>query len=326
MSQKKNRIQAMTDWLKLSLDRPFSITPLSTDAGFRRYFLIDFNDQTKQVAVDAPPETEDNALFVRLSQWFTQQGIRVSQVLSADLEQGFMRQEFLPQIHLADRLNAHNYAECYQECFQQLAQIQQLDANQQGLPSYSNAMIATEFKIFMDWYLPEVSNYTLSKKDLEILSNLNERLQTVFAEQKQVLVHRDYHCRNLMYDLNDKLTLIDYQGAVQGPLTYDLVSLLKDCYQQWPPAQVCMLSQAYRASYYPDIDDTQWQYWFDLTGLQRHLKCLGIFVRLAKRDGKTSYLKHLPLVKTYILEVTAKYSELAQQHTLFTQMFGTKYE
>lgn len=326
MTVKKNRRQALINWLDQKIDGVYDLDSLSSDASFRKYYVVARHTDPALTAVDAPPETEDNQLFVHLSDWLNRHGIRCSRVIAADIKQGFMLQEYLPQQHLFDRINQNNFQSLYHACFEPLAQLAKLNANVDFLPAYNDTMVRFELDIFRQWYLSQPSKLPLTEHQNDIFEQLVSHISKAFAEQPQVMVHRDFHSRNLMYDHAQKITLIDYQGAVIGPATYDLVSLLKDCYLTWPAHQVNRLAEQFRQQNYPNINAQQWQYWFDLTGLQRHIKCAGIFIRLAQRDGKTAYLKYLPSVEQYIIEVVSRYPELEAAKHLFNSLFGNTHE
>ena len=197
------------------------------------------------------------------------------------------------------------------------------------LPVYNADFIRKELNIFSEWLVDEHLGLMLSEEENTSMLNCFDVLVQNAIEQPQVVVHRDYHSRNIMV-LNDnedlshqenKLGIIDFQDAVIGPITYDIVSLLRDCYIKWPTENVEVLFEYYRqlmneSHQYADIDKAQWSRWFDLMGIQRHIKASGIFARLFHRDNKEGYLKDIPLTLSYIVDISAKYSELSALHNI----------
>lgn len=325
MSSKNAREIQLFDWLKQQLtpmqSSQLEINLISGDASFRRYYRVKCQ-QESFIAVDAPPETEDNALFVNLSAQLNQAGIAVSKVLASDLELGFMLQQDNGDIHLADIINKDNAVQAYTQLFSVLAKFQLSHQHSQiKLPAYTPEFIKTELEIFTDWFIQQGLNYSLSTAEQNLLTQTYQTLADSFIQQPQVTTHRDFHCRNIMLKqgLLTEPVLIDFQGALIGPACYDLVSLLKDCYLLWPASLVEQLSEDFRQLHYPNVNTATWQTWFNLTGLQRHIKCAGIFVRLAMRDNKPAYLNYLPNVIHYIKTAINKYPELAEFAYWFEQ-------
>ncbi|WAJ70377.1 aminoglycoside phosphotransferase family protein [Catenovulum adriaticum] len=318
MSPKKAREIQLFNWLEQQIEpmpsASLEIKLISGDASFRRYYRVKHQNQS-YIAVDAPPETEDNALFVHLSEQLNQADIPVSKVLAADLKLGFMLQQDNGDVHLADIINPDNAKQAYTQLWPVIAKFQHCHQNSQiELPAYAPEFVKTELEIFSTWFIQQGLNYSLSSAEQELLARSYQILTDNFSQQPQVAVHRDFHCRNIMLNqgLLEQPILIDFQGALIGPASYDLVSLLKDCYLVWSNALVDQLSDNFRQAYYPHVDENTWQTWFDLTGLQRHIKCAGIFVRLAMRDNKPAYLNYLSNVIQYIKSTIVKYPELAE--------------
>lgn len=318
MPLKKTREIQLFDWLEQQIkptpSTPLEIKLISGDASFRRYYRV---KQAKQsyIAVDSPPETEDNALFVHLSEQLNQAGIPASKVVAFELKLGFMLQQDNGDIHLANIINHNNAAQAYTLLWPVIAKFQCFHQNSQiKLPDYAPEFVKSELEIFSTWFIEHGLGYSLSATEQDLLARSYRLLANNFSQQPQVTTHRDFHCRNIMLNqgLLEQPILIDFQGAIIGPACYDLVSLLKDCYLVWPESLVEQLSENFRQLYYPNINTKTWQTWFDLTGLQRHIKCAGIFVRLAMRDNKPAYLNYLPNVIQYIKSTIVKYPELAE--------------
>ncbi len=297
------RQQLLQTWVEKTLTSQNLAAPLgslsvvSGDASFRRYFRQAV-DGGSYIAVDAPPEKEDSHSFVNIARAWFAQGIAVPQVLEADFEQGFML--------LSD-----------------MAQSPNLIA-EKPLPNYDQVLLDREMALFRDWFLIEHLKLELTAQDERILRQTFELLRESALGQIQVPVHRDYHSRNIMM-LDDKsLGIIDFQDAVLGPITYDLVSLLRDCYVAWPAVNVEAWVREYyalarKAGLMGAISEMQFMLWFDWMGLQRHIKVAGIFSRLSIRDGKSAYLDDIPMTLNYIVQVSAQYDGLSEFHSWLQQ-------
>ena len=292
-----------------------SLTTVSGDASFRRYFRQAVTDGSF-IAVDAPPDKENNPVFVNIAQAWYEQGISVPKVIKADFEQGFMLLADMGDQLLLPLLNEASCDELYEQAMDALITIA---SSHHALPPYDGVLLDREMALFRDWFLLEHLNFELTRNDERILKDTFELLRESALGQIQVPVHRDYHSRNLMVLKDGSLGIIDFQDAVQGPITYDLVSLLRDCYISWPPEQVHDWVKAYfkkakQAGIIGAISEQQFILWFDWMGLQRHIKVAGIFARLAIRDGKSDYLNDIPLTLSYIVSVSAEYDALSEFH------------
>jgi len=305
--------QALTD-LNLPTAQG-SLTTVSGDASFRRYFRQAVKDGSF-IAVDAPPDKENNPVFVEIAQAWFEQGIAVPKVIKADFEQGFMLLADMGDQLLLPLLTEDSADDLYDQAMDSLIHI----ANSQHvLPSYDQELLDREMALFRDWFLLEHLNFELTNNDERILKDTFELLRESALGQIQVPVHRDYHSRNIMVLKDNSLGIIDFQDAVQGAITYDLVSLLRDCYISWPQEKVhgwvkSYFAKAKKAHIIGAISEQQFILWFDWMGLQRHIKVAGIFARLAIRDGKQDYLNDIPLTLSYIVEVSAQYDALSEFH------------
>lgn len=300
------RLDLLTDWLEFFFaDENFVITSASDDASFRRYFRIE-RDNASFIAMDAPPEKENCEPFIRLAKHLTAGGVHAPKIIEANLEQGFLLLEDLGNQTFLNAQQKNFTIQHYKNAIDVLINIQALETTSANIPAYDSALLNAEMQLLIDWYLPTLS------------TEHHAQLQTIFAllshnalSTEQVFVHRDYHARNLMLLENDELGVIDFQDAVIGSNTYDLASLLKDAYFEIKPAQM----QALLAYFYQQadikVDFTEFEKQFNLMGLQRHLKILGIFKRLSIRDGKHQYLNDIPLVKKYALQMANKYPEFS---------------
>lgn len=322
------RQQALTQWAEQQLSgrgwqfqSPLTLAALSGDAGFRRYFRL--NTVPCLLAVFAPPEVEKNEAFVALAEHFVAQGIHAPEVVAVNYSEGFLLLEDFGDRLLSGELNDDSVDMLYGEALLTLMRLQQCPvrdvATAEGgcyeLPAYDAALLQQEMSLLHEWFIPQLLGYTLSVEEEVLLQGVYEALTASALEQPAVCVHRDYHSRNLMYRDGQAPGVIDFQDAVQGPITYDLVSLLRDCYVRWPADRVERWALAYGtmledAGMLQKASQQQWLRWFDWMGLQRHIKVLGIFARLHLRDGKDGYLNDLPLVIRYTLEVAERYPEL----------------
>ncbi len=310
------RLRRLEQWLEQSCRLPYrDIAPASADASFRRYFRVSLDDGTTLIAMDAPPDREDCRPFVAVAGLMHQAGLHVPQILERDLAQGFLLLEDLGTRSYLDALNAQTVEGLYRDATAALLRLQR-EADPSGLPRYDRALLEREMRLFPDWLLERHLGLALGDAERAMLEVTFERLIESALAQPVVCVHRDYHSRNLMVVEADNPGVIDFQDAVAGPLTYDLVSLLRDCYIRWPPEQVDdWVGDYYRAArdakLTADADQETFLEWFDLMGVQRHLKAAGIFVRLNHRDGKPGYLADIPRTLGYIVEVARRRPAIA---------------
>lgn len=307
------RFLCLQQWLQQQLPAGFQLHLISGDASFRRYFRV-VTDKASLITVDSPPQLVPIKPFVEMDKAFANAGLRVPEVIAADEAQGLMLLEDLGDIQLGMLLSPGNVHSWYQQALDLLpAVIQVTKTASAPLPDYDAAFVLRELEIFTEWLLGE--HLQLSRLPEAMFKQSFELLIASAMAQPKGGMHRDYHSRNLMVQ-DDKLILIDFQDAVLGPVTYDAVSLLRDCYVRWDDELVNTLT-----SYYFDLLNQQqildagtsreeFQRWFDLMGLQRHIKAAGIFARLHHRDGKSGYLKDIPLTLQYIVDIARRYPEL----------------
>lgn len=280
---------------------------IGNDAGFRKYYRVTTPQQTL-VAVDAPPATEDTHAFVAIARRWHAGGISVPQVFAVDYQQGFMLQEDLGDTPMQAVMNETTADEYYPRLLTTLLSIQQ--QSPQELPPYDTKLMSFELSLYPEWFLQQWLGITPP----EGLDELFALLISAMQEQPQGTVHRDFHSRNLMLTPDGDIAVIDFQGALHGPLLYDAVSLLRDCYLSWPPAQIELWLSGFidQQPLLAGHDRVQLQTWFDLTGAQRHLKCLGIFTRLWLRDARPGYLKEIPRTLGYVVDVCRRYPQLSR--------------
>ena len=283
--------------------------PIVGDAGFREYMRIRTPD-INYILVYAPPASEKNQQFIDLSYAWSQADINTPYVHQYDLTQGFLLLSDLGSNRIYDRKGIESY-KIYLAAIDELLKIQQLDTQTTSVPVYDKHLIASEVELFIDWFLIKHLNIELTQAERAMFQNIIADLQDVFINSTQVVVHRDFHSKNLLLDKHDDIGVVDFQDAVIGPISYDLVSLLKDCYVKLPTADIERLlayyiSQAAMKSIIPLSHTELFIEEFHMVGLQRHLKAIGIFARLAIRDNKLGYLESIPLTLDYIVNNLAE--------------------
>ncbi|HVO48958.1 MAG TPA: phosphotransferase [Steroidobacteraceae bacterium] len=318
MPENDARLALVHHWLSVDLGlRPERVEPASSDASFRRYFRA-FRGEKTYIVMDAPPDKEDVRPYLKVTGLLEGIGVHVPHVHEADTGRGLLLLEDLGGTHYLQRLNAGDDVEgLYGAALSALADIQTRgEAAAAQLPPYDREALARELALMPEWFLGRHLQLQLSAAESATLAGAFEFLIRDALTQPAVFVHRDYHSRNLMVLAQRSPGVIDFQDALRGPVGYDLVSLLKDCYIGWPRERVEGWVAGYRellrARGGPaGSDGRQFLRWFDLIGVQRHIKVLGIFARLWYRDGKAAYLRDLPLTLGYVRDTCRRYSELA---------------
>ena len=311
-----SRLAQLTQWLRDDLGfAGASLAPASTDASFRRYFRL-IRDAQAYIVMDAPPQKEDSAPFLKIARMLAGMNLNVPLVLARDMERGFLLLSDLGTRQYLDELPAPGAADkLYADALDALCTMQTADGRiAADLPGYDEALLMREMELMPEWFLRRHLLLNLADEERGMLDRLFGILVRAAAEQPAVFVHRDYHSRNLLVSAENNPGILDFQDAVWGPVTYDLASLLKDCYIAWPPQRVRAWVLGYReklleAGFDLEAGDGEFLRWFDLIGLQRHIKVLGIFARLYYRDGKSQYLKDLPRVLRYVRETASAYPE-----------------
>jgi len=301
------RLSQLIAWLEDVLQSDdFQVEVASADASFRRYFRVKFQQQS-YIAMDAPPDKENCQPFIDIAQLIEQRGVQAPHIFHADTPQGFMLLSDLGNTPYLNQLNKNTVQDLYSDALQALHKMQNIEAD---LPLYNAQQLQQEMDLFNDWFLTRHLNIKLSKSQQKVLTTCFDFLIDNVLQQKQVFVHRDYHSRNLMLTEKNNPGVIDFQDALMGAYTYDLVSLLKDCYISWPrQKQLYFVEQFYNNLSHKPTDLKGFIKQYDLMGLQRHIKVAGIFCRLYYRDAKDNYLNDLPLTLVYIFDVCARYKE-----------------
>jgi len=311
------RLAALKDWIN-SIDTVAGCEPMpaSGDASFRRYFRLQAGAESF-IVMDAPPEQEDCLPFVRVAGYLEAMQLNAPRVIAANLDDGFLLLSDLGTRLYLDELqhNPDAVGPLYADAISALLTMQRRGAAYQAsLPPYDDELLQFELSLFHDWLCGAHLGLSFSTSDEAAWNACCDVLVENALHQPQVFVHRDYHSRNLMFTSDNNPGILDFQDAVEGPLTYDLVSLLKDCYVSWPAKQVRQWAlEFYRAldqSLREQVDEIQFRRYFELMGVQRHVKAAGIFARLNHRDGKAAYLADIPNTLSYIVELGPHYEEL----------------
>ncbi len=322
----------LTTWLEATLNQMFTLTIASADASFRRYFRVHLTHphlgDSSLIAMDAPPLQEDCTPFVKIAQLLLDAGLNVPKIIAQDLTQGFLLMTDLGDDTYLSALNNDNAQKLYTDATNTLIKMQ-LASQADVLPNYDTALLMREMQLFPDWYISKHLGITLSAEQEAVLQNTFAVLTQNILAQAQVTVHRDYHSRNLMLTQIQNPGILDFQDAVHGAITYDLVSLLKDAYIEWDEEQIIDWAVRYwqpakKAGLPVPQDFSEFYRDFEWMGVQRHIKVLGIFARLCHRDGKQAYLKNMPLVMHYLRKACERYVELRPMLRLLNQLDNVK--
>ena len=305
----------------------YRIEPASADASFRRYFRITLPDGMTRIVMDAPPEHEDCRPFLKVAALLREAGVQVPKIHAEDLAQGFLLLSDLGKTTYLDALNESTAPRLYRDANQALVAIQR-SSRPDVLPEYDRALLERELQLFPDWYLTRHLGITLDDTQQNTLRAVFDKILASNLAQPKVFVHRDYHSRNLMvcgHEFPENPGILDFQDAVHGPITYDLVSLYRDAYIHWEEDQeldfvIRYWEMARKASLPVHSDFHDFYRDYEWMGAQRQLKVLGIFARLSYRDGKDGYLQNLPTVMAYLRQTCERYLDLRPLARLFDQI------
>jgi len=304
------RLEQLNSWLQNTLGyKDYDINPASEDASFRRYYRLEY-DNSSRIVMDAPPEHEDCGPFIDIATRLHACGVNAPEIFNVDLNLGFILLTDLGHDLYLDVLNDTNAETLYADAVTALVTIQQ-NIDQTEIPPYNASLLLQEMELFREWLLQKHLCIKLDSRQHNELDKLFSLLTATALEQPKVFVHRDFHSRNLMFCATKNPGIIDFQDAVIGPLTYDLVSLLKDCYIKWPREKIYdWAMNFYRRIDAGEISEKVFLRWFDMMGVQRHLKASGIFARLYHRDNKAGFLRDIPRTLSHILDLEEDYPEL----------------
>ena len=310
----------LTVWLESLEIKDPELEKLHGDASARSYYRLTNGDGG--IVMDASAAKESLPSFMDVAQRLSDANVRIPAIKSYDLEKGFILLEDIGSTHLLDKcvegVDARAY---YDKAIETLVQMQ--TASPKGLKPYDASFLLEEMNLMTEWYLKAYLDTTLEcLEGRMLLESFSMIAKEVLSQPQGIFVHRDYHARNLMLDSKEEIVVIDFQDAREGALTYDLVSLLRDAYVKLDRRELRRLILLFKELKGLEVDDETFIRWFDFTGLQRHIKILGIFSRLAIRDGKKNYLQDIPLTLKYILEVGQKYTELDGLIALLKSQYG----
>ncbi len=331
------RATHLRDWVgswlhqhRRDLGQPLAMPMVSGDASFRRYFRV-LLSKGSLIAVDAPPAHENMGAFIAIASALRAHGVLAPEVIAVEHEQGYMLLSDLGDRLLLGALDEQRVDALYGQAMDEILRMQSCqEVPGWTLPQYDQSRLLDEMKLFPDWFVRRYLGLELSVHEHAVLDNAVQLIVEAVLQQPQGFVHRDYHARNLMLVEDDRLAVIDFQYAVIGPLSYDLISLLRDAYIAWPRARVQqwiahfaaqaaargLLDAAAQAGFAEDCD------WMSA---QRHLKVLGIFARLSLRDGKHGYLQDMPLVMAYLLDEVGRLPSLRPLHRLLQERIAPRY-
>jgi len=311
-------MQKILEYLKTTPYKTYTITVASADASFRKYYRLTQGDKSL-LLMDSSLEKESLAPFLDVTKRLAHAEVNVPEIYEQDLEKGYLIIEDFGNTHLLSQLIQENFKTLYKKAIDEIVKMQKADAD--GLPLYDKAFLHFEMDLMREWYLEKKLGISLTQAESETLeSTLNTISDTVLTQPQNIFVHRDYHSRNIMVQEDGELGIIDYQDAMNGAITYDLVSLLKDCYISFDREAILELVLYFRDQVAPEVSDNEFIKWFDFMGMQRHIKVLGIFSRLHLRDGKEGYLKDIPLTLRYTLDAAQRYDETQELAKLLKKL------
>ena len=307
-------------WLNTTPYRDFSIETASADASFRKYYRLISEDKS-YILMDSSLEKESINPFLDVSNRLLHVNVNAPKILAQNLHDGYLILEDFGSINLLDVLNRDNFNNYYSKAIDTIILMQEADTG--SLAVYDKKFLHAEMNLMREWYLEKLLHVDLNEAQKNLInSTLNTISSTLLKQPQNCFVHRDFHSRNIMIKEDDTLGIIDYQDAMNGSVTYDLVSLLKDCYIEFDREDIVKLALSFRDKKSLHVSDEEFIRWFDFMGMQRHIKVLGIFSRLYLRDGKDAYLKDIPLTLKYVINSAKLYKETQKLSDLLTK---TKY-
>jgi len=306
------------EWLKTTPYSQHAIEVASADASFRKYYRLSKEGKTF-VVMDSSLEKESLLAFLETTLKLRDVEVNAPKILEQNLEDGFLILEDFGSTHYLDILDEKNYKILYAKAIDTIITMQKADIKE--LPAYDRDFLHLEMDYMKEWYIEKFLDKTLDdKEELTLKNSLDAISHVVLSQPQDVFVHRDFHSRNLMLKSDDSLGVIDYQDAMSGAITYDLVSLLKDCYIEYEREDIESLALSFRDKIGLDVSDEEFIKWFDFMGLQRHIKVLGIFSRLFLRDKKDGYLKDIPLTLKYTIQTASRYEQTKELATLLEKL------
>ncbi len=317
-----DRTTQLNQWLDQLGYRNYRLSPASEDASFRSYLRLETAAESL-IVMDAPPAKEPCDQFIAVAQKLRDAGLSAPEIIARNPAEGFLVLTDFGGRDYLSQLNPESEATLYGDALAALLLMQtRIDAT--DLPPYDAAFLNREMDLFHDWFLGKLLGISLDPGQQAIWQSIKQALVDNALAQPQVFVHRDYHSRNLMKLETGNPGILDFQDAVKGPITYDLVSLLRDCYIDWPPIRVDQLALDYyefaKVNDLVNVKAAQFMRWFNLMGIQRQLKAIGIFSRLKIRDGKAGYLKDIPRTLEYLRQVSADEMSMVGLFSMIEQL------
>ncbi len=321
-----NRYKQMTDWLDNLGYRDYTLSIASEDASFRSYYRLQSGSDS-WIVMDAPPEKEPFDQFITVANKLHGAKLSAPEIIQQDAAQGFLLLSDLGSTDYLSVLEMTTEGPLYADALAALLKMQ-TDIKSDDLPDYDEDLLNQEMDLFHDWFLQELLGIELNQTQQNQWTAIKQALVQNALQQPQVFVHRDYHSRNLMKIEKRNPGILDFQDAVKGPITYDLVSLLRDCYIAWPPVRVDQLALDFyefaKVNQLVDVKPSIFLRWFNLMGIQRHLKAIGVFSRLKIRDGKDGYIGDIPRTLEYIEQVSAEEMNMIGLYSLIAEL-GLKF-
>jgi len=301
-------MQQIKAWIDDLGYKNYNLDEIKADASFRQYYRLRVDDKSF-IVMDSSLDKESISPFIDISVRLLKAKVEVPRIISQNMNEGFLLLTDLGTQHLANMLSPMSVELLYMKGISEIVKMQKIDTA--GLDIYDREFMMSEMNLMEEWYLRQHKNLFLSEKGLKNLGKILDTIvDEVLSQPQDLFVHRDFHSRNIML-VSGRLFIIDYQDAKAGPLTYDLVSILKDVYVEYDSELIKSMALEFKELKRIDVSDEQFLRWFDFMALQRHLKILGIFKRLSIRDGKHQYLNDIPLVKKYALQMANKYPEFS---------------
>ena len=306
------------EWLETTPYKNYALTVASADASFRQYYRLTQGNETL-ILMDSSLEKESLTPFLDVTQRLLNAKVKAPKILEINLEDGFLIIQDFGNTHYLNILNDENFKELYTNAIDEIIKMQ--NADNSSLPLYDKAFLHFEMDLMKEWYLGQNLKTSLNAEQDRVIEKALDTISDIVLSQPQnVFVHRDFHSRNIMITPQKSIGIIDYQDAMSGAITYDLVSLLKDCYIEYKREDVEVLVLEFRDKLSLQTTDAEFIKWFDFMGLQRHIKVLGVFSRLYLCDGKDGYLKDIPLTLKYTIETAFRYDETKEFAELLKEL------
>ena len=305
-------------WLQTTPYKDYELKVASEDASFRKYYRLISHNETL-IVMDSSLEKESLKPFMDITARLLEVNVKAPKILESNLEDGFLILEDFGSTHYLDILDWDNFKDLYKKAIDEIIKMQEADSS--NLPLYDKDFLTYEMNLMQEWYMEKLLPVVLNDKQKEVIKNtISDIADVVLTQPQNIFVHRDFHSRNIMVTQDEEIGVIDYQDAMNGAITYDLVSLLKDCYIEFEREDIIDLALYFRDKKGLDVDDETFIKWFDFMGMQRHIKVLGVFARLFKRDNKRGYLQDIPLVLKYVFDTAKLYEETKPLNQLFKEI------